>query len=204
MPIAKEARLFLLVVGIIISLAHYKFGLELLWPAWILFAILLFIFRDYKRRVPAIPLGVVSSIDGKIVAIEESQNPYLDCSAQVIHIRQSLFGEFNVHSPIEGKVQNLWVNSPSEPKSQQLAIWIQTDEQDDIVMAADLNSPLRHATCSISAGEKLGQGQRCGFLAIACEVVIYIPITAHVAIKVGQSVRAGSDLLAEFVRDTSA
>ena len=83
-------------------------------------------------------------------------------------------------------------------------MWIQTDEGDDVIMSANLDSPMRHATCAISAGEKLGQGQRCGFMAFACELVINIPITAHVTVKAGQSVRAGSDMLAEFVHETIA
>ncbi len=203
MPIAKEARLILSIIGILIAAAHYNLGINFAWPFWVLFVILLFIFRDFKRSVPAVPLAVVSPVDGKISAIDESHDPYLDRAVQRIHIRQSIFGEFNVHSPVEGKVQNLWVTSPTTPDSSQLAIWIQTDEADDAVMTADLSSPLRHATCNISAGEKLGQGQRCGFLAFACDLVVYLPTTAHIAIKVGQSVRAGSDMLAEFVRETT-
>lgn len=204
MPIAKEARLILSIIGILIATAHYKLGLELMWPLWLFFVILLFLFRDFKRNIPAIPLAVVSPVDGCVVEVKEAQDLYLDRESQIIRIRQSMFGEFNVHSPIEGKVQNLWISSPTEPQCPQFAIWIRTDEKDDMVMSSNLSSPLRHATCNTSAGEKLGQGQRCGFLAFACEVVIYLPVTAHVAIKVGQSVRAGSDMLAEFVHESSA
>ena len=182
---------------------HYKFSLAVVWPAWLLFVILLFLFRDFKRTVPAIPLAIVSPIDGKVIEVKESYDPYLDRPAQGIYLRQSILGELNVHSPIEGKVQNLWVNSPTTPIYPQLAIWIQTDELDDAVMAANLNSVLRHASCSITAGEKLGQGQRCGFIAFACEVIIFLPATANITIKVGQSVRAGSDKLAEFVHETT-
>ena len=203
MPIAKEARLLLFVIGALIFLAHYKFDFTILWLLWLLFAVLLFLFRDFKRVVPAIPLAIVSPIDGKVVKTEETHDPYLNRIAQSICVHQSMFGEFNVHSPIEGKVQNLWVTSPVTAKHSQLAIWIQTDEQDDVVMVIDLNSWMRHATTHISVGEKLGQGQRCGFMAFACEVVIYLPETVHIAIKEGQSVHAGSDKLAEFTHEAT-
>ena len=203
-PIAKEARLFLLVVGALIAMCHYMFGVALLWPLWLLFIALLFLFRDFKRSVPAIPLAIVSPVDGKVVEVKEAHDPYLDRPAQCICIQQSILGEFNVHSPIEGKVQNLWVTSPTAPKYSQLAVWIQTDERDDSVMAANLNSWLRHASCNIRAGEKLGQGQRCGFMAFTCEIVIYLPAITHIVVKVGQSVRAGSDKLAEFVHEETA
>ena len=198
MPIAKEARLILIVMGVIFAFIHYYYDFNIAWPFWAFFAFLLFFFRDFRRSIPAIPLAVVSPIDGKVVKIDEIKDLYLDRTVQRIHIRQSYFGEFNVHSPVEGKVQNLWVNSPTEPVYPQLAIWIQTDESDDIILSSNLASPLRHASCDISAGEKLGQGQRCGFMAFACEIMVYLPLTAHIAIKTGQPVRAGSDMLAEF------
>ncbi len=203
-PIAREARLPILVIGVFIALIHYQSGTNSIWLAWLLFAVLLFLLRDFKRAVPAIPLAVVSPVDGKVIEIAETEDPYLKRAAQSIRLRQSALGEFNVHSPIEGKVQNLWTYSPTLPEYPQLAIWIQTDEQDDTVMAVNLRSMLHHASCRVSAGEKLGQGQRCGFMAIACEMLIYLPATAHVFIKVGESVRAGSDKLAEFVHEPTS
>ena len=202
-PIAKEARSYLAVLGVLIAFSHYKFGLAVMWPAWPVFVLLLFLLRDFKRIVPAIPLAVVSPVDARVIEIEELPDPYLDRITKAIHLKQSILGEFNLHSPIEGKVQNLWVTSRTKPAHPQLAIWIQTDELDDVVIATDLSSPWRHASFSLSAGEKLGQGQRCGFIAFASELVLYLPSTAHIVIKVGQSVRAGSDMLAEFVHKTS-
>lgn len=210
-PIAKEVRVLLIVIGVILALISYKFfqdydSVNLVWPnlillAWLIYIALLFLFRDFSRVVPAQPLAIVSPLDATVSNVTEAYDPYLQRVAQCIHLRQLGLGEFNVHSPIEGKVQNLWVLSPTEPEFPQLAMWIQTDESDDVVIAANLKSMFRHATCSISAGEKLGQGQRCGFMAFACEMVIYMPASAHVAIKVGQSVRAGSDKLAEFIHE---
>ena len=200
-PIAREVRVLLIAIGVILALIQYKFSLHYLWIAWLIYIALLFLFRDFSRVVPSQPLAIVSPIDATVSNITEAYDPYLKRVAQCIHLKQNSLGEFNVHSPIEGKVQNLWVLSPTEPQYPQLSMWIQTDEMDDVIIAANLKSILRHATCSISAGEKLGQGQRCGFMAFTCEMVIYLPTSAHIAIKVGQSVRAGSDKLAEFVHE---
>jgi len=200
-PIAKEVRVPLLATGVALALIQYKFGPNYLWLVWLLYIILLFLFRDFSRTVPAQPLAIVSPLDGTVTDITEAYDPYLQRVAQCIHLRQNALGEFNIHSPCEGKVQNIWVVSPTEPECSRLAMWIQTDEEDNAVIAADLKSIFKHATCSISAGEKLGQGQRCGFVALACNLVIYLPTSAHVVIKDGQSVRAGSDKLAEFVHE---
>ena len=202
-PIAREVRVLLIAMGVVLIFVQSKLALHPMWIAWLIYFFLLFLFRDFNRTVPAQPLAIVSPVDGKVVEITEAYDPYLQRVSQCIHIKQSSLGEFNVHSPIEGKVNNLWVVSPTEPESSQLAIWLQTDEEDNAVVVADLNSVFRHATCSMSAGEKMGQGQRCGFMAFACKLMIYLPASAHVAIKTGQSVRAGSDKLAEFVHETS-
>ena len=202
-PIAKEVRLVLLGIGIAIAVAQYQIATEVLWLAWLMYSFLLFLFRDFHRAIPAIPLAIVSPIDGKVIDVEKVHDPYLNRTSKCIHLRQSTLGEFNVHSPVEGKVQNLWVDSPTDPDVSQLAIWVQTDEQDDAVLCANLNSIIRHASCTVSVGEKLGQGQRCGFIALATEITIFLPESAHIAIKIGQSVRAGSDKLAEFIHNST-
>ena len=204
-PIAREVRLAMLVLGMTIAAAHFQFGFQMVWPAWLAFFVLLVLFRDFRRKIPALPLAVVSPVDGKVIDIKPAvYDPYLKRTAQAISLHQSLIGEFNVHSPIEGKVQNLWVRSSKWFTNSELALWVQTDEQDDAVMVANLGSVLRHASCKVSAGEKLGQGQRCGFIAFACIVVIYLPSTAHIGVGAGQCVRAGSDQLAEFVHEVEA
>lgn len=203
-PITKELRPPLLIIGVLLAIAQFNFSLASLWPYWLAFVLLLFLFRDFSREIPAVPLAVVSPVDGKITFIGEGSDPYLNRTVTNVCVKQSLIGEFNVHSPIEGKLQNIWVVSPSNPDDVQLAMWLQTDEQDDTVMATNLNSPLRHASINVAAGQRLGQGQRCGVMAFMCEVVLYLPKSANITVKVGQSVRAGSDKLAEFVHDDSS
>jgi len=202
-PIAKEVRIFLIAIGVALALIHYRYVPSFIWTAWIGYVIILFLFRDFSRAIPSQPLAIVSPIDGKVVKVEEIYDPYLKRVSQCVHLKQNALGEYNVHSPCEGKVENLWVISPTEPSFTQLALLLQTDEKDEVIFAVNLKSIFRHAMCSISVGEKLGQGQRCGFMAFACEIDLYLPSSAHITIKAGQSVRAGSDKLAEFVHEKS-
>ncbi len=201
-PIARELRFLILAIGVVAAFIHFNFGLIFAWPFWLVFLVLVILFRDFHRKVPSIPLAVVSPVDGVVHSVDSVNDPYLEREAFCITIKQSVLGEFNVHSPIEGKVENIWVQSLTTPSYSQLALLVQTDEKDDVVLTANLDSSFRHASCSISAGEKLGQGQRCGCMAFACKVEVYLPLTANVTIKAGQSVRAGSDKLAEFVHES--
>jgi len=200
-PIAKEVRVLLIAIGVALAFIQHRYGLGLVWEAWLIYIVLLFIFRDFSREVPAQPTAVVSPFDGKVTKISEAYDPYLKRVAQCIHIQQHVLGEFNVHSPLEGKVTNLWVISPTDPEVSQFAMCINTDEGDEVAISANLQSFFRHASCSMSVGDRLGQGQRCGFMAFSCEIVLYLPTSAHVTIKDGQSVRAASDKLAELVHE---
>lgn len=200
-PIAKEVRILLIAIGVILALIQYRYGASLMWLAWLVYIVLLFLFRDFSREISSDPLAVLSPLDGKVIKVEETYDPYLKRVSQSIHLKQNVFGENNIHSPCEGKVENLWVISPTESAHRQLAILIRTDEQDDVVLAANLQSIFRHATCSMSVGEKLGQGQRCGFMAFSCEITLYLPPSALITVKEGQSVRAGSDKLAELLHE---
>ena len=200
-PIAREVRVLLIAIGVVLALIQYRYGPSLMWLAWLVYIVILFLFRDFSRVVPSQPLAIVSPLDGKVIKVEEAYDPYLKRVSQCIHLKQNALGEYNIHSPCEGKVENLWVISPTEPTYSQLALLIQTDEEDEVVVVANLQSIFRHATCSMSVGEKLGQGQRCGFMAFSCGIVLYLPSSAHITIKAGQSVRAGSDKLAEFVHE---
>ncbi len=200
-PIAREVRVLFIPIGVILALIQYRYGPSLMWYAWLVYIALLFLFRDLNRIVPSQPLAIVSPLDGKVIKVEEAYDPYLKRVSQCIHLKQNALGEYNIHSPCEGKVENLWVLAPTEPVYSQLAILIQTDEEDEVVVAANLQSIFRHATCSMSVGEKLGQGQRCGFMAFSCQIVLYLPSSANITVKTGQSVRAGSDKLAEFVHE---
>jgi phosphatidylserine decarboxylase len=202
-PIAKEVRVLLIAIGVILALIHYKFHPSYILFVWLVYVVLIFIFRDTGREVPSQPLAILSPFDGKVIKVEEAYDPYLKRVAQCIVVRQNPLGAFNVHSPVEGRVENLWVIAPTEPSFPQLAMWIHTDEGDEVTIAANLKSIFRHASCSISVGEKLGQGQRCGFMAFYCEIVLYLPATARVTINTGQSVRASSDKLAEFVHENT-
>ncbi len=68
-----------------------------------------------------------------------------------------------MHSPTEGKVEQLWVQEPVN-LSKALVFWIRTDEQDDVVVHIELNSGFQRASTTLHPGERVGLGLRCGFV----------------------------------------
>ena len=199
LPIAREARWFLLIASLgAIYLQSLTFP-EPNWLLWIVLAVLFFLFRDFHREVPPIPLAVISPVDGKIVSIEQANDPYAEREALVITIQQSYLGEYNFHSAVEGKIQQLWVRKSKNGDVPALVLWTSTDEDDDAVVFVDLRSKLKRATTSVHPGERIGQGQRCGLVGVGCKVKVYLPANAKPSIEYGQKVVAGEQILAHFV-----
>ncbi len=167
-------------------------------PIWIVWLFFGFLVRDFHRNVPPIPLANISPIDGVITDIGTCQDPFIDRTAVFYTIEQSSWGEFNIHSPAEGKVQQLWVHNPNGDEKV-LAFWIQTDEQDDVVVHIELNSVWQRASTTLHPGERVGQGRRCGFAARGCRVHVYLPQNAQVVAGKEDKVIAGKNVIANFV-----
>ncbi len=197
LPIAKEFQkvvIFgtLIIIGVQFLLGHYAI---FLWIPWCVFC---FFIRDFHRQIPSIPLASISPVDGVVTSISEVANPFIDQQACCYTIQQSSWGEFNLHSPTEGKVEQLWVREPQSDKKA-LVFWVQTDEKDDVVVHVELNSALEHAGTALHPGERVGQGRRCGFIAVGCKVNIYLPINVKKIAVVGDKVTAGKSIITKFI-----
>ncbi|OUV62126.1 MAG: hypothetical protein CBC79_06105 [Gammaproteobacteria bacterium TMED119] len=195
LPIAREFQtLFVFWTVVCVAVTLFNDGF-VVWT-WTLWLLLICLLRDFRRRVPASPLATISPVDGRIIAIASGYDPYLARDAVIYTIQQSRFGEFNLHSPAEGKVKQPWLQDASQAKC--LAFWTQTDEMDDVVLEIALPAYLQHASTSIHPGERVGQGQRCGFAAFACTVKVYLPASVKRVGCMNNRVIAGTDTLANF------
>lgn len=155
-------------------------------------------FRDPERSVPAVSLGIVSPVDGRVREIAEAYDECLERAAIRIHIRVSFFGAYSVRGPVEGKVME-FRNGHNKGNGRSKGLWLRTDEGDDVLMVMRGPRWLRPIAL-VRYGERLGQGQRCGYLRLAHEVLLYVPAGSRVEVASGTRVRAGSSLVAQFVR----
>ncbi|MCP1726175.1 phosphatidylserine decarboxylase [Natronospira proteinivora] len=181
-------------------------GLALLLPfPWIallgllLTVFLIFIFRDPARDIPALPLAVVSPVDGVIEVIEQPKAPEGEPQDTVIVIRIAPLAAWSIRAPVEGKVMGLRGLKEGPTRG----LWLQTDEGDDVV--TELTGRSRpywsRPVAFVRTGERLGQGWRFGYRRLAREARVHVYGKLKLEVKAGQRVRAGSDLLATLVHD---
>jgi phosphatidylserine decarboxylase len=204
--IAREGWLWI-AISIIAALLVQWFFAWLALPLWALSAVLLYLFRDPQRRVPASPLGIVSPVDGRISSIETVEDQYLNRQAICIGIQMGITSVYSIHSPIEGKIAQTWYKVPSQivaadgqasMAAETYAQWIQSDEADDVVLVVAARQG-SGPQCYAHSGERVGQGQRCGFIRFGSPINLLLPVSSRIGVKVGDKVQAATDILASLV-----
>ena len=166
-------------------------------PFWLGCVAIVYLFRDPRREIPSSPLAVVSPADGTVAAVEELSDPYLERQAIQLVIDMKHTGVYSTRSPVEGKV--LEPRNSIEGEHQPHGVWLQTDEGDDLVVVMH-RGPLRNLPhCYVRVGERVGQGQRCGYVPMGGRVEVYLPANSRPLVKPGSAIRAGSDVIATLV-----
>lgn len=130
-------------------------------------------------------------------------------------ILKQWFGAVDTKEPA-GEAQNLDVNVEYTPAScatvaEQTAVpgkqvaacrfaqWIQSDEQDNVVMVVKSAARFFRPRCYSHSGDRIGQGQRCGIIPFAAVVLVRVPASSRVEVKIGDTVCGGTDTLAILV-----
>lgn len=157
------------------------------------------IFRDPKREVPAVPLGVVSPADGVIVEVGVTDKGILDGELHRIVIRVDPFGTYTARCPIEGKIMDL-SSVPLERSARKSAsgLWVRSDEGDDVVLQFRGYRFGLPPLAFLGYGDRVGQGQRCAFLRLTRLAEVQLSVASRVLVETGQRVTAGADILARL------
>lgn len=218
--IAREGWLWIAAIVIPALIVHVLYGLAAL-PLWALVLVLLFLFRDPARKVPAVPLGIVSPVDGRVAAVDTVYDAYLNRQALLVSIKMGFTSVYSAHSPMEGKVLEQWLEVPRKIRDADSAVtvktntetnvetpgkpvatyaqWIQSDEKDDVMLVIEVNSRSPRPQYYAQSGERIGQGQRCGFIRFGSQVDVLVPVSSRISVAVGDDVLAGSDIIATLV-----
>jgi phosphatidylserine decarboxylase len=184
------------------------------WPLWLLaFGLLVlaiyvaYFFRDPERTGERGDRLVVSPADGKVVLITEVDEPTF------VHgraLRVSVFlNIFNVHVnryPVGGTVRYVhynpgrFINAAAEKASlenEQSSVGIDTGTHRILVRQIAGLIARRIVTYS-REGEHVTQGERMGLIRFGSRMDVFIPTASVVRVSVGETVFAGTSLLAEL------
>jgi len=205
--IAREGWLF---VAASVALAITVGGFAGWWwsaPFWLLAIFNVQFFRDPPRAVPGDARTVVSPADGRIVAVEQSEDPYLKRPAVKVSVFMNVFNVHSNRSPVDGEVRQAWyaagsfLNAALDKASmanERNALWLRADAGADVTCVQIAGLIARRILCYVKAGDRLHRGDRFGFIRFGSRVDVYLPAAARVKVELGQKVFAGRTVVAEL------
>ncbi len=208
--IAREGWPFL-AGAIAIAVLLSAFGVTVLAAlAWVIAVFVLQFFRDPAREIPQDPGAVLSPADGRIVAVERVNDPYVQRDAIKVSVFMNVFNVHSNRSPVDGTVQQVWyfpgkfVNADLDKAStenERNAVWLKTANGADVTSVQVAGLIARRILCYVKAGDVLSRGQRYGFIRFGSRLDVYLPLDANVKVSIGEKVRATTTILATLRQD---
>lgn len=204
--LAREGWPFIalsLVAAIVVwALAGFAWSI----PLWIVFVFIVQFFRDPPRAVPPQVNAVLSPADGRIVKVEKTLDPYTERDTLLISVFMNVFNVHSNRAPVDGTVERVvyspgkFVNADLDKASSQnernAMVLRLAGERITVVQVAGLIA--RRILCYVKQGDQLARGQRYGFIRFGSRVDVYLPLTAHPKVAVGDIVFATRTVIAEL------
>jgi phosphatidylserine decarboxylase len=176
-------------------------------PLWLVFAFCLQFFRDPARVAAGGPRSVVAPADGRVVVVEEADDPWLNRRALKVSIFMNVFNVHSNRSPVACTVRQKWyrpgtfLNASLDKASlenERCALHLVTAEGRDVTCVQVAGLIARRILNYVDAGSTLAAGQRYGFIRFGSRVDLYLPLDAQVKAVIGERVSASSSVLAEL------
>ena len=213
-PYAKlEVALIILIGGAVTAVAAWLFGAWAVLPAVLALALLSF-YRDPPRRIPPGDDLLVSPADGKVTEVVRHERGKDGPSEQW---RVCIFlSVANVHlnrSPCAGRVADV-TYTPGKFINALNPAAVRVNENSVLTLepTPPIPGPIRirqvsgalarRIVCEAKPGDELTTGERFGMIKLGSRTEIVVPEHAcwEVVVKVGDSVRGGSTVLARLRR----
>ena len=209
MKFAREGIPFVLFLGTATLVA------QLLGYWWVGLALLVFtlavasFFRDPEREIPDEAEIVVSPADGRVVAVDAEARA--DSVPGELFQRVAIFmSPANVHVnrvPIEGEVLAVKhtpgkflaaYDERSSLENERNEVALRDGKGRPLVMVQVAGLLARRIICHLRPGQRVERGARFGLIMFGSRVDVYLPRAAKIRVRVGERVRAGSGVLAEY------
>ncbi len=179
-----------------------------LFVSTIFLLIILQFFRNPPRHTVLNEQHVISPADGKVVVIEEVEEPeYFKGKRLQISVFMS---PFNVHvnrNPVSGIVSYFkyhpgkylvaW-HPKSSTENERTTTVIKTKSEQEVLFRQIAGALAKRICWYVKEGQPVQQGGEMGFIKFGSRVDIYLPLNAKVNVQLNQTVSGGETVLAEI------
>jgi phosphatidylserine decarboxylase len=213
MRIAPEGWPFIGIgIGLTLALACVWWA----WPGWsvalpvvaaLLTVWVVVFFRDPRRPGPRGDQLVISPADGVVISVARVEEPmYLHQTATRVSIFMNVFNVHVNRFPVSGEVDIVHYN-PGEFLTASLEKASLVNEQSSVGIRGP-HGPLlvrqiagliaRRIVTDVAPGDAAVQGERFGMIRFGSRVDVFVPPAVVVKVAVGEKVRAGQTIIAEY------
>ena len=165
-------------------------------------------FRNPKRNTPINPNHIISSVDGKVVVIEEVfENEYFNDKVRMVSVFMSPLNVHVTRYPISGKVVYskyhpgkylvAWHPKASEENARTTVV-VENETFGKVMYRQIAGALAKRIVNYAKEGGVAKQGADAGFIKFGSRVDIYLPLKAEVKVTLGQKVKGGVDVIAEI------
>lgn len=164
-----------------------------------------YFFRDPTRVLPGQPSAIVCPADGKVIVVDEiDDDRFLQARVRKISIFMNIFNVHVNRIPLTGTVERV-VLSPGKfyaadkdkavLHNEYCALTLSTPNQQRYAVVQIAGLIARRIVCRAEPGDRVLAGERFGLIRLGSRVDLYLPLSAQIAVKVGDTVRAGETAL---------
>jgi phosphatidylserine decarboxylase len=166
-------------------------------------------FRDPEREVPVGENHVVSPADGRVLAVdgearaetlpgEMFQRVAIFMSPADVHVnRLPVGGEVLSVTHTQGRFLAAY-DARSSIENERTEVVLRDPRGRALVLVQVAGLLARRIICRLRPGQRVGQGDRFGLIMFGSRVDVYVARSARICVCVGDRVRAGSGILAEY------
>lgn len=204
--IAREGWPFL-AISVVLALVITLWGGAWSIPFWIIALFIAQFFRDPPREISQDMDAVLSPADGRIVAVERTQDPYFEREAIKISVFMNVFNVHSNRSPVDGTVVRIkyfpgkFFNadlSKASLENERNALCIRSAHGQQVTCVQVAGLIARRILCYVQEGDVVKRGQRYGFIRFGSRVDLYLPLSATVKVAIGDKVSATSTIVARM------
>jgi len=201
----REARPFLIGAAAFLGISLWMgWTIAIVLGALLLIGLLLF-FRDPHRTPPTNPLALVSPADGKVICVDEAEDP---CFGLGKFRRVGIFlSVLDVHvnrSPDAGTIEKTHYSAGEFLDARHLEVDIRNENQTWLLRTTRGPVLVRQIAGLIArrivgwkkAGDSVSKGERFGMIRFGSRTDLYFPASCNPQVQVGQRVVGGQTILA--------
>ena len=199
-----------ILAAIITVLAEYKISIEWLKmliqiTTLVLLILVLQFFRNPKRTTPKNEKHLISTVDGKVVIVEEvfEKEYFKDTRLQVsifmsplnVHVtRYAMSGTVKFSKYHPGKYLVAWHPKSSE-LNERTTIVLENESFGEILYRQIAGAVARRIVNYAQEGTQVVQGEDAGFIKFGSSVDLFLPLNTQLNVKVNDVVKGGVQTL---------